>query len=166
MSKRVSLGRHALDGAYGLRVAPQGHSVDDPNAPLLFDTNRQQLQPLFVMPYETTVQTTHAATPNMPRGYEEWGGGGTMTYSVKTFATVSFPYALPFVPLVLMTYNASFNGGTEIFRGSHSMVELGRLVVDVTSSSVSSELTITLLALSSVDYTPTHTAYVYGVPYA
>lgn len=164
MVKRVSLGRHALDGRYGLRVAPPGYSVDDPNVPLLFDTDKQQLQPVFVMTYGTNLQYVSTPPPPLPDGYGQWGGGSTQ-HTYRSYNTVSFPYGLGFVPLVLVGYDASFNGGSEVFKGFMGSSSLAALKIDATATSVTSELTFTLINNNSIDYTPTHTAYVYGVPY-
>lgn len=158
MSKRVSMGQHALDGTYGLRVAPPGYTVDDPNAPLLFDSNRQQLQPLFIITYgcATTVSQQYVQAP--------YGLGGTSFYHAATTGSFGFPYALPFVPMILCSYNASFNGGSEVFRGFFNSATRATMRVEATGASATSTLTFSLNAVNNIDYAPTHTAYVYNRP--
>ncbi|MBB4001602.1 hypothetical protein [Aurantimonas endophytica] len=158
MAKRVSLGRH-VDGSFGLRISPPGADVDNPGAARLFDTNIAQLQPIFRFSYPTTTTVTARATPT------PYGLIG-LSYNATTTATVAFPYALPFVPLIVMSYDASFNGGADVFRGTANSNTRAEMFVTANGSQLTSRLVFVLSAANTIDYPPIHTAIVYNWPWS
>lgn len=89
--KRVELG--ALSGGgFGFRVSRPGFDVTDPNAPLIFDSDITPASILFkgAVPAEGTSRTVE--------NFQLPGFPGTQTTTLRSWATFTFPEALPFVP--------------------------------------------------------------------